>query len=139
MAAPNSDQIRPSDMAKTAPAIQPRIASVPPMAATISGSVMNGPTPIMSTIFNAVAGNSVRPSVSVGRADGESFTLAGWSDESGLMTDISFFRALFLLVSSPENTMWSFESALAVTQSPEDLVNSNSGDPARPGHSSTWL
>src|SRR5215470_9414850 len=38
------------------------------MAATISGSVMNGPTPIMSTMFSVVAGKSVSPRTSCGRS-----------------------------------------------------------------------
>src|SRR5215467_9134724 len=40
------------------------------MAATINGSVMNGPTPTMSTMLSAVAGNKVRPRTSCGRSSG---------------------------------------------------------------------
>ncbi len=42
-------------MAKMAPRIQPSMACGPPIAPTISGMVMNGPTPIMSIMFRAVA------------------------------------------------------------------------------------
>ena len=41
--------------ASPAPRTQPSIACGPPMAATISGSVMNGPPPIMSSMFSATA------------------------------------------------------------------------------------
>ena len=55
MAAPSSAHTRPSQMANTAPRIQPSIACGPPIAPTIRGMVMNGPTPIMSIMFSAVA------------------------------------------------------------------------------------
>jgi hypothetical protein len=55
MAAPSSAQIKPSQMAKMAPRIHPSIACGPPIAATIRGMVMNGPTPIMSIMFSVVA------------------------------------------------------------------------------------
>src|SRR6476646_4666943 len=55
MAAPSSAHTRPSHMAKIAPRIQPSMACGPPIAPTINGMVMNGPTPIMSIMFRAVA------------------------------------------------------------------------------------
>src|SRR5437868_3575964 len=45
----------PSQSASTAPRIQPSMACGPPIAPTISGIVMNGPTPIMSIMLRAVA------------------------------------------------------------------------------------
>ncbi len=42
-------------MAKIAPRIHPSMACGPPIAPTIRGMVMNGPTPIMSIMFSAVA------------------------------------------------------------------------------------
>ena len=41
-----------------APTTQPRMAWGPPMAAMISGIVMNGPIPTIWAMFSAVAGNS---------------------------------------------------------------------------------
>src|SRR5580692_8786456 len=55
MAAPSSAQTRPSHMAKIAPKTQPSMACGPPIALSISGMVMNGPTPIMSIMLSAVA------------------------------------------------------------------------------------
>src|SRR5690348_731246 len=55
MAAPNSAQTKPSQMARKAPAIHPSIACGPPAAATMRGKVINGPTPIMSIMLRAVA------------------------------------------------------------------------------------
>ena len=55
MAAPSSAQTIPSQTASKAPRTQPSIACGPPIAATIKGSVMNGPTPIISSMFNAIA------------------------------------------------------------------------------------
>ena len=45
MAAPSSAQTSPSSSAMIAPTTQPRMAWGPPMAAMISGIVMNGPMP----------------------------------------------------------------------------------------------
>src|SRR5437762_5524763 len=45
----------PSQSASTAPRIQPSMACGPPIAPTIRGMVMNGPTPIMSIMLRAVA------------------------------------------------------------------------------------
>src|SRR5271165_3471925 len=66
MAAPNSAQISPSHSASTAPTIQPSMACGPPAALTISGMVMNGPTPIMSIMFSVVAPASPTPRMSSG-------------------------------------------------------------------------
>src|ERR1700758_53294 len=55
MAAPSSDQTRPSHTAMNAPSSQPRMACEPPMAATTSGSVMNGPTPTMFITLSEMA------------------------------------------------------------------------------------
>ncbi len=65
MAAPSSAHTRPSHMAKIAPRIQPSMACGPPMALTISGMVMNGPTPIMSIMFSAVALQTPMPRIRV--------------------------------------------------------------------------
>src|ERR1019366_1987730 len=70
MAAPNSAQTRPSHRAKTAPKIQPSMACGPPAALTISGMVMNGPTPIMSIMFSVVAPASPTPRISSGWSGG---------------------------------------------------------------------
>src|SRR3989344_9054801 len=60
MAAPSCAHTSPSQSASSAPTIQPSIACGPPMAPTMSGMVMNGPTPTMSIMLSAVA--SFRPS-----------------------------------------------------------------------------
>ncbi len=65
-AAPNSAQTRPSQMANKAPRIQPSMACGPPIALTINGIVMNGPTPIMSIMFSAVALPRLIPRMSCG-------------------------------------------------------------------------
>src|ERR1035437_2651420 len=70
MAAPNSAQTRPSQRAKTAPKIQPSMACGPPAALTISGMVMNGPTPIMSIMLSVVAPASPTPRISSGCSGG---------------------------------------------------------------------
>src|SRR5664280_1577097 len=70
MAAPNSAHTNPSQRAKTAPNIQPSMACGPPAALTISGIVMNGPTPIMSIMFSVVAPASPTPRISSGCAAG---------------------------------------------------------------------
>src|ERR1035441_3015074 len=70
MAAPNSAQTRPSHRAKTAPKTQPSMACGPPAALTISGIVMNGPTPIMSIMFSVVAPASPTPRISSGCSGG---------------------------------------------------------------------
>src|SRR5271166_2486943 len=70
MAAPSSAQTRPSQSASTAPTIQPSMACGPPAALTISGRVMNGPTPIMSIMFSVVAPASPRPRMSSGCGSG---------------------------------------------------------------------
>src|SRR5208337_599754 len=70
MAAPNSAQTSPSHSASTAPTIQPSIACGPPAALTISGMVMNGPTPIMSIMFSVVAPASPTPRISSGCSAG---------------------------------------------------------------------
>ena len=73
MAAPNSAHTRPSHRAKTAPKIQPSMACGPPAALTISGMVMNGPTPIMSIMFSVVAPASPTPRISSGWSGGLSW------------------------------------------------------------------
>src|ERR1700728_2386383 len=55
MAAPSSAHTRPSQAAISAPSSQPSNAWEPPIATTISGSVMNGPTPIMYIMFRLTA------------------------------------------------------------------------------------
>src|SRR5271166_1945578 len=70
MAAPNSAHTSPSHSASTAPTIQPSIACGPPAALTISGMVMNGPTPIMSIMFSVVAPESPTPRISSGCSAG---------------------------------------------------------------------
>ena len=54
-------------MAKIAPRIQPSMACGPPIALTIRGMVMNGPTPIMSIMFSAVALPTPIPRIRAGR------------------------------------------------------------------------
>src|SRR5215472_19273636 len=49
----------PSHAASTAPSTHPTIACGPPIAPISSGSVMNGPTPIMSSRFSVTAPRSV--------------------------------------------------------------------------------
>ena len=78
MAAPSSAHTRPSHMAKTAPRTQPSMACGPPMALTISGMVMNGPTPIMSIMFSAVALQTPMPRIR-GWELRWSFRLRRWS------------------------------------------------------------
>src|ERR1039457_5526055 len=70
MAAPNSAHTNPSQRAKTAPKIQPSMACGPPAALTISGMVINGPTPIMSIMFSVVAPASPTPRISSGCSAG---------------------------------------------------------------------
>ena len=65
MAAPSSAQTSPSHMAKKAPRIQPSIACGPPIAVTMSGMVMKGPTPIMSIRLRAVAWERESPRMSL--------------------------------------------------------------------------
>src|SRR3990172_389973 len=60
MAAPSCAHTSPSQSASSAPTNQPSIACGPPMAPTMSGMVMKGPTPTMSIMLSAVA--SFRPS-----------------------------------------------------------------------------
>src|SRR5580658_7603524 len=66
MAELSSAHTRPSQVASSAPAIHPRIACGPPIALTIRGRVMNGPTPIMSIMFSAVALPSPIPRINRG-------------------------------------------------------------------------
>src|SRR5271167_1210983 len=61
MAAPSSAHTMPSHNARAAPRIHPSMACGPPAALMIKGMVMNGPTPIMSIMFSAVAEPSPTP------------------------------------------------------------------------------
>src|SRR2546430_183783 len=72
MAAPNSAHTRPSQTANSAPAIHPSIACGPPIALTISGMVMNGPTPIMSIMLSAVALPRPIPRIRPGELEADS-------------------------------------------------------------------
>ena len=65
MDAPSSANTSPSHIASAAPATHPRIACGPCMAATTSGSVMNGPTPIMSSMFSETALDRPMPRISL--------------------------------------------------------------------------
>src|SRR5271170_906553 len=65
-AAPNSADTSPSHTASSAPAIHPSSACGPPIALTTNGMVMNGPTPIMSIMFSAVADHSPIPRMRLG-------------------------------------------------------------------------
>ncbi len=58
---PSSLQIIPSHNESTAPSTQPSIACGPPIAATISGNVTNGPTPTMSMMFSPSAATVESP------------------------------------------------------------------------------
>ncbi len=72
-------------MAKIAPRIQPSMACGPPMAPTISGMVMNGPTPIMSIMFSAVALLTPMPRIrGVGGVVGLGDVVGRWSLVVGL-------------------------------------------------------
>ena len=64
IAAPSSAHTKPSQMAISAPAIQPNIAWGPPMVAMMSGIVMNGPTPTIWDMFTETAPNIPRPRTS---------------------------------------------------------------------------
>src|SRR5437879_2964144 len=77
MAAPSSAHTSPSQIASSAPKIQPSIACGPPIALMISGMVMNGPTPIMSIMFSAVALRSESPRTSRGDAPATSAGVVG--------------------------------------------------------------
>ena len=55
MAAPSSAQTNPSQTTRSAPRIHASRACGPPIAATMIGIVMNGPTPIMSFILTVTA------------------------------------------------------------------------------------
>src|SRR5437879_5950839 len=65
MEAPSSAQTSPSQITSRAPNIQPSIACGPPIAAMISGIVINGPTPIMSIMLSAVAPVTSTPRISL--------------------------------------------------------------------------
>src|SRR5579859_2654348 len=60
MAAPSSDQTKPSSTASTAPPSQANKACGPPMALITSELTTNGPMPTISIMFRATA--SLRPS-----------------------------------------------------------------------------
>ena len=55
-----------NEMLDAAPSTHPSMACGPPAAITISGMVMNGPTPIISIMLSAVAERSERPRISPG-------------------------------------------------------------------------
>src|SRR5712672_2590023 len=55
MLAANSEQTKPSHIANRAPNIQPSMACGPPIAPMMSGRVMNGPTPTMSSMLRITA------------------------------------------------------------------------------------
>src|SRR5436305_12719213 len=55
IAAPNAAQTNPSHITSAAPKTQPKIACGPAIAAMMSGSVMKGPTPIISIRLSIVA------------------------------------------------------------------------------------
>ncbi len=59
MAAPSSAQTNPSAITSSAPAIHPSSACGPPIAATNSGIVTNGPMPHICVMFTATAERSV--------------------------------------------------------------------------------
>src|ERR1019366_3147006 len=88
MAAANSAHTNPSQRAKIAPKIQPSMACGPPAALTISGIVMNGPTPIMSIMFSVVAPASPTPRISSGWSGGL-FGLMSHAQQVHVETDCS--------------------------------------------------
>ena len=61
--APSSAHTRPSHATSAAPSTQPSMACGPCMAAMMRGMVMNGPTPIMSIMFRAVACHNPMPRI----------------------------------------------------------------------------
>src|SRR5438270_8419622 len=63
MAAPNSAQTRPSQKATTAPNNHPTIACGPCALLSRSGIVMNGPTPIISSMLADVASRRPMPRI----------------------------------------------------------------------------
>src|SRR5277367_4146358 len=83
MDAPSSAHTRPSQTASAAPRTQPRSACGPCMATTTSGRVMNGPTPIMSSMFRATALPRPMPRISWGDSPGlvVSVVTDGWPNE----------------------------------------------------------
>ena len=82
-AAPSSAQTRPSHTTSSAPRIQPTIACGPCIVATISGMVTNGPTPIMSIMFSAVACHSPMPRT---RVPSEGISETHWKWEGGRLS-----------------------------------------------------
>ena len=77
MAAPSSAQTRPSARATIAPMIQPNIACGPPMVATMTGIVTNGPMPHICVMLIAVActGPILRSSIGRDAVDPDSLEL----------------------------------------------------------------
>ncbi len=63
MAAPSSAQTKPSQIATIAPSSHPSMACGPPMLASMSGMVRNGPTPTISSMFAEVASRRPRPRI----------------------------------------------------------------------------
>src|SRR5689334_5326571 len=70
MAAPSSAQTIPSHRATSAPSSHPSIACGPFILASRIGIVMNGPTPIISSMLAAVAPAKPMPRTRCGDSDG---------------------------------------------------------------------
>src|SRR5437870_3120841 len=84
MDAPSSATTRPSQTESTAPRIHPSNACGPCIAATTSGNVMNGPTPIISSIFRATALPRPMPRIRFWDCCGESACdSCGWEESCG--------------------------------------------------------
>src|SRR5512133_3529694 len=78
----------PSQTARIAPSVQPSNACGPPIAASISGMVMNGPTPTTFDMLSAVARSTPKPRVNSGGAGdfGLSVNGAEWHGGGNLAT-----------------------------------------------------
>src|SRR3954471_22811124 len=81
-------------MASIAPSTHPSIACGPPIALMIRGMVMNGPTPIMSIMFSAIAERRFSPRTRPG--------LFSWLMSSAQQVHIQAHRARHAVRKLPE-------------------------------------
>ena len=97
-------------MASTAPRIQPSMACGPCMAMMISGSVMNGPTPIMSSTFSRTA--PARPTPRIRPVD--SLSLFSVDATRTLPRNAApAYYGLALSIDLPHNTRGCFDQTLS--------------------------
>src|SRR5579885_2265407 len=78
MAAPNSAQTSPSQIASNRPRTQPSMACGPPIVERMRGMVMKGPMPIMFSMFAAVACGKPMPRIRPGWPAGAPFRSPGF-------------------------------------------------------------